>query len=85
MNDTLYQERNTTFAAERMLKDTALLYFADALNRERFETCAELLAAARQFGAQPAETERVIADYLRWGTVFAGDAARRPNRGRVRF
>lgn len=45
---------------DRVLKATSLLYFKDALLNQRYEDCAELVRAAKSFGAQPGEISRVI-------------------------
>ncbi len=47
-----------------VLKETALLYFNDALLKQTYEECAELLSLARKFGASQDEINEVIKDYL---------------------
>ena len=48
-----------------ILKVTALLYLKEALFREEYEGCQELVDSARKFGAQQGEINEVIAVYLR--------------------
>ncbi|MFZ5802441.1 MAG: hypothetical protein ACOY3K_04940 [Candidatus Omnitrophota bacterium] len=42
------------------VKLTALLYLQEALLRERYEECAEMIEIAREFGAQPFEIRNVL-------------------------
>ena len=44
------------------VKLTALLYLKDALLGERYEECAEFIAVAREFGAQPFEVQYLLED-----------------------
>ena len=44
------------------VKLTALLYFKEALLRQRYELCPELLHVAREFGAQEREIEELLED-----------------------
>lgn len=41
---------------------TALLYLKEALIREQYEKCAELIAAAKEFGATPREVQYLLED-----------------------
>ena len=50
---------------EPVLKLTAFLYFAQALEAGAFEECAELVSSARDFGARDYEIDAVIAEYLK--------------------
>ncbi len=47
-----------------VLKETALLYFNDALLKQTYEECEELLSFARKFGATQDEINEVITDYV---------------------
>ena len=47
------------------IKLTALLYLREALLEERYEECAEFIAVARQFGAQPFEIQNILEDRRR--------------------
>lgn len=44
------------------VKLTALLYLREALLEERYEACAEFIAIAREFGAQPFEIDQLLED-----------------------
>jgi hypothetical protein len=44
------------------VKLTALLYLKDALQKERYEDCAELIRTAREFGAVEEEIEALLED-----------------------
>ena len=44
------------------VKLTALLYLKEALSREKYEKCAEIIAVAREFGAQPFEIQDLLED-----------------------
>jgi hypothetical protein len=45
-----------------VLKATALLYLSEALQSEEYETCAELVAIAKGFGASQGDISAVIAE-----------------------
>jgi hypothetical protein len=47
------------------VKLTALLYLVEALKEERYEECAEFVAVAREFGAQPYEIQQLLEDLRR--------------------
>ncbi len=44
------------------VKLTALLYLKEALIREQYEKCAEIVAAAKEFGAQAFEIQDLLED-----------------------
>ncbi|HTL70063.1 MAG TPA: hypothetical protein VL404_02110 [Candidatus Eisenbacteria bacterium] len=44
------------------LKLTALLYLKEALSRERYEECAEIIALAKEFGANAYEIDDLLED-----------------------
>ena len=44
------------------VKLTPLLYLKEALIREQYEKCAELVAIANEFGAQPFEVQDLLED-----------------------
>lgn len=67
---------------DRVLKATSLLYFKDALVNQRYEDCAELVRAAKSFGAQPGEISRVIAEAT--GADTGQNGANRNKAGRRR-
>ncbi|MCG3175705.1 MAG: hypothetical protein MOGMAGMI_00638 [Candidatus Omnitrophica bacterium] len=41
---------------------TALWYLKDALLKERYETCSEILSVAREFGATEGEIQGLLED-----------------------
>lgn len=41
---------------------TALLYLKEALLRERYENCAEIVALAKEFGAENYEVDDLLED-----------------------
>ena len=44
------------------IKLTALLYLKEALKKERYEECPELIRVAKEFGAQDREVEELLED-----------------------
>ncbi len=63
MNNAVENNRPSELVVyDRVLKATSLLYFKDALLNQRYEDCAELIRAAKSFGAQPGEISRIIAE-----------------------
>ena len=44
------------------VKLTALLYLKEALIREQYEKCAEIVALAKEFGAQAFEVQDLLED-----------------------
>lgn len=44
------------------LKLTALLYLKEALRKEQYEKCAEIVALAQEFGAAPFEIQDLLED-----------------------
>lgn len=50
--------------SEESRKAISLLYFDEALRKEEYEDCARLVEAAKRFGAQQSEIDKVIAAYL---------------------
>ena len=47
------------------IKFTALLYLRDALRREQYEKCAEIISVAEEFGAKPFEIRDLLEDQRR--------------------
>ena len=47
------------------VKLTALLYLKDALRQERYESCADIIAVAKEFGATASEVQRLLEDRRR--------------------
>ena len=44
------------------VKLTALLYLKEALRKEQYEVCAEVIALAKEFGATASEIESLLED-----------------------
>lgn len=68
---------------DETLMVTSLLYFEDALRRERFEECAELAHLAKSYGAKQSEINKVIAAHVR--RMRKRKSARSKNKIRKRF
>jgi len=47
------------------LRLTALLYLREALIKERYEECAEMIEIAHEFGATPMEVQFLLEDVRR--------------------
>ena len=65
--DTTSRQRNKLF--QRMTKKTshpvkltALLYLKQALLKEQYELCSDLIAIAREFGAKEVEIQNLLED-----------------------
>ena len=58
-------EENQAPAADEILKATALVYFKDALFKQEYEHCKELMDLAKKFGAQPSEIREVLTSYIK--------------------
>lgn len=72
--------KEQVLSADSVLKVTALVYFKDALAKQEYETCPELLGSARRFGAQQSEIDEVIASVLRGKPGGRNGAKRSKNR-----
>lgn len=70
---------------DNTLKVTALLYFKEALVKEQYETCAELLQSARGYGANPNEIHAVIDEVFGKGKGRRRKEANQQSGGRRRF
>ncbi len=62
-NDTFLKE-NGPITSEEILKVTALLYLKEALRKEQYEDCPELIQTAKSFGARQSEVRKVIVEYI---------------------
>ena len=51
-----------TRRSQHPVKLTALLYLKEALLREQYEKCAEIVAQAKEFGALPYEIQDLLED-----------------------
>ena len=60
-NNTVVQKNETrTLNSDTVLKVTALQYLKETLSQERYEDCAELVRAAKMFGARPEEIREIL-------------------------
>lgn len=70
---------------ENLLKVTALLYLKEALYKEKYEECPELIAVAKRYGVEQTEIQKVISRHvlrLKKGLVYEASAK---ERGRLSF
>ena len=84
-NDTFLKD-NGPITSEEILKVTALLYLKEALRKEQYEGCPELIRTAKGFGARQSEVRKVIVEYI--GTVkgrFPRNRITNVKGGRPRF
>ena len=54
--------RRRTSQAHHPIKLTALWYLKEALVREQYEKCADIISVAEEFGAQPYEVRDLLED-----------------------
>lgn len=59
-NAVLEQNQALQTNLDHVFKVTALSYLKEALVKERYEACSELLELARGFGAEPVEIKELI-------------------------
>ncbi len=65
-NDTVLENNEArTWGADRVLRVTALQYLKEALAQEHYEDCAELVRAAKEFGAQPNHIRGILTGHGR--------------------
>jgi DNA-binding transcriptional regulator YhcF (GntR family) len=50
--------------SSRALQATSLLYFKEALSKEAYEQCAEILKQARQAGVSKDEIQKLITEHM---------------------
>ena len=55
-------EGKRTYKSHHPLKLTALLYLKEAVRREQYEKCAEIVALAKEFGAAEFEIQDLLED-----------------------
>ena len=64
-NVMIDDQENGLIASAPVLKLTSLLYFKEALLGQRYEECAQLVEAAKGFGARQSEIGGIIAEVIR--------------------
>ncbi len=84
MNDDklLTRKKIKTIFPEIMLKVTALQYFSEALYREKYEECDDLIKFAVGLGAQKREIKTIIEAYVKRVKGMRGlEAVLNPQKG----
>jgi hypothetical protein len=59
------KNQSESIAVDKTLKATALIYLNEALTKERYEDCREIIKRAKRFGAESQEIQEVISSYVR--------------------
>ena len=62
MRNKLFNNK-TNYSRNNPLKETALLYLKESLNKEKYEECTEMIKNAKRFGASQVEISQVISEY----------------------
>ncbi len=75
-------KNNATLNGGGIFKVTALLYLQEALVKQEYESCKELVGIAKELGARQGEIDETIAAYLRGDKPGGRNEAKRP-RNRV--
>jgi len=84
-NDVLFNKRSQTVRPDETLKVTALIYLTEALINEEFEQCAELIRAAKRFGATQGEISGAIAEHIRGFKILPQNEIKQIGEGFKRF
>lgn len=84
MNNRIHKQKKDnhlkTVPREKLLQVTALLYLKEALYKQNYEQCPELIHTAKRYGASVQEVQKVIARYVRrlqQGLVYEATAKQR--------
>ena len=64
-NNATLNEAQQPVTSNEVFKVTALLYLQEALAKQEYESCKELVAIAKKLGAQQGEIDQAIAAFLR--------------------
>ena len=64
-NNLIFTNQNKPPVSNGVLKATALIYLKDALVKGEYEQCPELIQSALNFGADKAEVQKAIADFIK--------------------
>ena len=62
---TSNDKQNKSLSHDHILKATALLYLKEALVKEEYEDCQELIQNAKDFGAEVKEISGLLAEHIR--------------------
>ena len=65
INFAFNKKETQTKAPDQALVATSLIYLKEALVNERYEQCAELIRAAKRFGASQGEIKTVLTEGAR--------------------
>ena len=76
-------KKKESFKSDDVLKVTALSYLEETLIKEQYELCADLIKAAKEYGADKKEVQAVLAQHI--GKRIQGGEGTRPHGGRRRF
>ncbi|MBP9854566.1 MAG: hypothetical protein KBD53_06845 [Candidatus Omnitrophica bacterium] len=82
-NRFIEQENKQTNSQEHLLKVTALLYLKEALYKEKYEECLELITVAKRYGVEQEEIQKIISRHvlrLKKGLVYEASAKEREGR-----
>ncbi len=63
-NFLINEKQNKPLTQDRILKATALLYLKEALVREQYEDCKELIQNAKDFGAEGKEISTLLEEHV---------------------
>ncbi len=58
------KEQVGEYGENETLKLTSLIYFEEALSKEAYEQCTELLKVIKELGVAPEEIQRLIKEHL---------------------
>ena len=69
LNVNFNKQTNKPEFSEDARKAITLLYLKEALEKEQYEECGQLIQAAKRFGAEQGEISKVIAKHLKGAGV----------------
>ena len=84
-NAVLKEGQIVTVIPDEMLKVTTLIYLKDALLKEEYEECSELIEKARYSGAKSREIRKVLDEYARKVRGRHSNVVNKRSEGRLRF
>ena len=85
INFTFNKKKEQAKAGDQALATTALIYLKEALTKEQYEVCAQLVRAAKGFGAPQSEIKQVLVEGARALKTGRKLEAPRERAGRKRF
>jgi len=84
-NNLTFNNEGNKLTAANTLKATALLYLKEALLKERYETCADLIQRAKRYGATQNEISLALLEHMRGLKTGSENEANKITGGRRRF